>query len=34
MISTDNINYPDFVSTTHYGEGKGIGGWNCTIKQA
>lgn len=21
--------YPDFVSTTHYGEGSGLGGYNC-----
>ena len=21
--------YPDFVSTTHYGEGQGICGYNC-----
>lgn len=33
MIST-NTNYPDFVSTTHYGEGDGLGGWNCTETQA
>ena len=28
MISKD-VNYPDFVKTTHYGEGGGLGGWNC-----
>lgn len=28
-MSSDNFNYPDFVSSTGYGTGEGLCGWNC-----
>lgn len=29
-LSGQNGKYPDFVTTTRYGHGDGIGGWNCS----
>ena len=28
-VDVSMADYPDFVSSTGYGTGEGLGGWNC-----